>query len=116
MSGLNRLSLNERKVIMQTLNWYYRGMIERDPIDRFICFWIALEARSKWLAPEESTSKKKMRFVLEKYNYEGDAEKIYEVRSKLFHAGIEEEIKDYLPKLEMCAFRAIRHIREILMS
>jgi hypothetical protein len=115
-SGLNRLSLNKRELIMRTLKWYNHGMIERDPIDRFICFWIALEAWSKWVAPEESRSKRKMRFVLEKYNYEGDTEELYEVRSALFHAGVEEKIKDYLPKLETCAFRVIQHIREILTS
>jgi len=39
----NKLFLNNNKRIIRAIRWYRKGLIEADPLDRFMSYWIGLE-------------------------------------------------------------------------
>ncbi len=55
--------------------------------------------------------KEKMKATLQEYGYEGNADKIYDLRNDIFHEGVREGVKDHLPLLERCIRRILDELK-----
>ena len=119
--GLSKVSFEEifkiiKNNILQLewrfLDWYNRALLERDPVNRFLMLWTAVEVlKTHVLGRSESKHREKMREIFKKYGFEENFDEIYECRNDLFHEGEKENVVKYLHSLESLATRIIEEIR-----
>jgi len=111
-------NLDER--LIRFLRWYAWALLEDDPIDKFAHLWIALEiwAEYKGYKKGKEGEKAKMTNTLvhECGVNEEDAEKMYIIRSKLFHSGIYTEAVEKLPQLEQCLMSILSKIKHNIFT
>lgn len=119
--------LEDLEELLRIARWYARGQHERDYIDRFVDWWIALEAWASYyyehkLGEEprgEVKVAEKLRRALERSELcpsEDIVKEVYSTRSALFHRGIEERVARDLPALQACVRRVVEWVREELRA
>lgn len=114
-NALNKLVRDEKERIRLVIEWYKKGMMEVESIDRFICFWVAVDAWGAFIAPQYN-HRKRMMNVLEKYGYGGDKNEIYATRCDLFHEGKKQKIENHLPNLERFSYNIVQKIKDELLK
>ena len=120
--GLSKVSFEEifkiiKNNILQLewrfLDWYNRALLERDPVNRFLMLWTAVEVlKTHVLGRSESKHREKLREIFKKYGFEENFDEIYECRNDLFHEGEKENAVKYLHSLESLANRIMEEIRD----
>lgn len=102
-----------------------RGEHERDYIDRFVNWWIALEAWASYYYERELRGDPRGAKVAEKLRVAlvrsglcppEDIIEVYGTRSALFHRGIEEKVAKDLPVLQACVEKVTEWMREKLRA
>jgi len=115
---LERIKDYERDYILRMLYWYNKALLEQDDINRFMLLWIALEVWKtyKFGSSRGGKHKEKMKAILQEYGYEGSFDDIYDLRCDIFHEGVREGVKNYLPLLEKCIRRILDELKEYLSN
>lgn len=106
---------DEADILVRIITWYERGKAESDYVDKFIYYWIAVEAWASYHAEKEGFKDlgvgEKLRIAYRDApicsNIPGEKtptgkKTVYRVRCELFHFGILKDIKEAIPELEKC--------------
>lgn len=108
LDQVSNLDGETQKITKYALKWYYRGLMEDDHLDRFINFWIALEALGKHFFPGYRDTQK-VECTLARFGCK-NPDNWKNKRGALFHAGIEKDVKKILPELQNIVHNAISAI------
>jgi hypothetical protein len=85
--------------MLRAIKWYYRGLLDEDPVDRFVDYWIALESIGYHYAPRMASTEK-VRQTLMKCINQRNTDQLISLRGKLFHSGVEDKATEKLEELE----------------
>lgn len=108
LRDISNLDSDLRELVIRTLLWFRRGLLDEDLIDRFIDYWIALEAMGHHFAPREPKPSRKVRQTLMRHIAEWEANNLIDLRGKLFHSGMEDKVANKCPRLEEIVRKLIK--------
>jgi len=91
LKDISNLNPDLRELALRALRWYRRGLLDEDPIDRFIDYWIALETIGNHFAPKVKPTLK-VRQTLMRHITKQKADDMIDLRGKLFHSGMEDKV------------------------
>ena len=111
LKDISNLNPSLRELALRALRWYRRGLLDEDPIDRFIDYWIALEAIGHHFAPKVNPNSK-VRQTLMRHITKQEADGMIKLRGKLFHSGMEDKVANKCPRLEEILRKLIKETVE----
>jgi hypothetical protein len=95
-----------RGLMLRAIKWYYRGLLDEDPVDRFVDYWIALESIGYYYVPRMAPTEK-VRQTLMKCINQRNTDQLISLRGKLFHSGVEDKATEKLEELESAVRKLI---------
>ncbi|MEM3880154.1 MAG: hypothetical protein QXD19_00225 [Candidatus Bathyarchaeia archaeon] len=105
---LESISPDAKEALSRLNKWFYKAMVDDDPIDRFIQLYIALEIIGACKYPNDSFSKRVKKVLVDQLADSNLAEKITNLRGSLFHFGLkEEEARQYIPHMTEAVQKSI---------
>ena len=103
----SNLNPNLRELVLRALIWYRRGLLDEDPTDKFIDYWIALEAIGHHFAPKVNSTSK-VRQTLMRHITKQETKDLIGLRGKLFHSGMENKVANKCPRLKEIVRKLIK--------
>ena len=104
------------ELVNRFFRWYRWGLLEKDPIDRFIKLWIAFEIWTEYRGykkGEESEKTKMINALMKECKVdEKEADEMYGTRCSIFHSGVHDKALNKLSQLEKCLQNVILGIRQ----
>jgi hypothetical protein len=112
VGALRNLSDQEREFATRVLDWYSKGAMEEDPVDKFIAWYISLDALGGYRYPSDGLTKRVQKIIADlKENESINEKKLTEFRGALFHSGRrEDEAIKYCSGLDAIILRGIRNM------
>jgi len=110
---LEHIPSERRNLLSRIFKWFYRALIDEDPVDRFIQLYIALEVIGESKYPQE-TFTQRVKKVLTEFCNSDIAKKVVKLRGTLLHSGTrDKEVMRYIPHMANAILSCAREIVNI---
>ena len=110
---LEHISSERRNLLSRIFKWFYRALIDEDPVDRFIQLYIALEVIGEFKYPQE-TFTQRVKKVLTDFCDSDIAKEVVGLRGALLHSGTrDKEVMTYIPHMANAILSCAKEIVNI---